>query len=85
MENETLAELIDLTVFNTQSISTLRRQVAALIAVVTDLHPALAKSYVTAFAEADERGEKAHELTIEAAQKLAAKRDQLRKKGKESK
>jgi hypothetical protein len=69
-ERETIVDLIDLTIADSQLISNLRRQVSALAAIVRELHPALEQKYLVELA--DESGGPTRESVLEAAQKLAA-------------
>ena len=76
-ERETILDLIDLTLANTQLISGLHRQVSALAKAVRELRPAVDRN-ITEFAESAEKVETTHESLLEAAQKLAAGKGLLR-------
>jgi hypothetical protein len=75
-EREAIVDLIDLTIADSQLISNLRRQVSGLAAIVRELHPALEQKYLTELA--DESGGTTRESVLEAAQKLAARKELFR-------
>jgi aspartate carbamoyltransferase catalytic subunit len=77
-ERETIVDLIDLTIADSQLISTLRRQVSALVAIVREFHPALEHKYLAELT--DESSGPTRESLLEAAQKLAPGRDLFRSK-----
>jgi hypothetical protein len=75
-ERETIVDLIDLTIADAQLISNLRRQISGLVAIVRELHPALVEKYLPELAE--ESGGKTRDSVLEAAQKLAARKELFR-------
>jgi hypothetical protein len=75
-ERETIADLIDLTIAESQLISQLRRQVSGLAAIVRELHPALDQKHLTELS--DESGGPTQESRLEAARKLEARKGLFR-------